>query len=93
MKNKILIIALVAVVLLLLFDRFYSDSAPIIPEYYKEEFKQSQKRINELEENSQKNRLLINTLKDEINIFDSIIYNADAKQLDSLFTDFFNATR
>jgi uncharacterized protein (DUF608 family) len=64
-----------------------------IPDYYKDEFKQSQEVINELQEESKLNRNKIESIRHEMDIKDSIIYNANESELDSLLNEFWNATK
>ena len=64
-----------------------------IPQYYFDQFEDSQQKVNELLERSDNNRKQIYIIQDEIKLMDSLILNADSDQLDSLYADFFNSVR
>lgn len=63
-----------------------------IPDYYKEQFQESLEREKNNSRRLDEHKRTLNQLRYEIHYKDTVIDNATGKQLDSLFSEFWNAT-
>ena len=72
--------------------QFFDDDGPVIPEYYRDQFDQTQRIINDLQKQIPIIDKQINIIHHEIKLRDSLAMDADDEQLVSLFTEFFNST-
>ena len=84
--EKIIILILGVIVLVLFLKPKQDDSS----DYYKARYESSQRVIDSLSNELKTVKQDRIRIKTQINEKDSIIVNADARQLDSLFTGFFN---
>jgi len=92
-SNILIGILLVLLVYFIVKDLFFQEDENPVPQFLIDQLKDNAAEIESLKHDSKANRVLIQSVKNENEIKDSIIYNATDSELDSLLNEFWSATR
>ena len=93
-RNSLIIFTLSALVVAqFVIARFEKPEAQYVPQYYKTKMNESKERVKELTVDVNRLKVQIKSIKNEMDIKDSIILNADPNELKDLLSDFFNSVR